>query len=213
VNVDETSQVLQELILFGQKASEAGLMDSTCGNASIRHGAEHMAISGSGSALAKLAPEDVCIVSLEDGSRVSGPPPSMESELHRQCYRARPAIGAILHCQSRAATLLACRVDPPQSLDFIPEVSAYVRAHAYVPFALPGSDDLARGVGDALADPDVTVIQMVNHGQVVVGATAGKVVRRATFFELACWMATQDSNLQTIPPDAVRALRDYARDV
>jgi L-fuculose-phosphate aldolase len=135
----------------------------------------------------------------------------MEVEIHRRAYGARPGTEAVLHCQSRAATLLACHREPPASLDFIPEVPAYVRRHAYVPYHNPGSSELAGAVCGALEDPEVTVVQMTNHGQIIIGAGPEEVVRRATFFELACWMAAQGLPLGTIAEEDVRALRDYGR--
>lgn len=210
--MDHEPHVLQ-LIAFGRATVQAGLLASTCGNASVRIDEQHIAISASGAELGALGPEHVAIVSLAQGERLLGPTPSMETDLHRRAYLLRPRTGAVLHCQSRAATLLACMVDPPRNLDFVPEVPAYVRLHAYAPYAPPGSPALAEAVEQALGDPAVTVVQMVNHGQVVIGGTWQKVVRRATFFELACWMASQGRALRTIPEDDARALRKMTKDV
>lgn len=202
-----------ELIEFGRAAAEAGLLASTCGNASLRLGEDRLLITSSGSELPRLRPEEVTVVSLADGAVLVGGKPSMEVDLHRRAYLARPLARAVLHCQAPAATLLCCMREPPEALDLIPEVSAYVRAHARVPFALPGSAELAASVGRALEDPEVTVVQMDNHGQVVIGGSAGAVLRRATFFELACSMAARGVPLRAIPEDAVRKLRGYSRDV
>ena len=111
------------------------------------------------------------------------------------------------------ATTLACAVDPPDNLDFIPEVPAYVRRHAYADWALPGSDALADAVGRALADPEVTVVQLRNHGQLIVGVDVGDVIRRGTFFEMACSIAASGLRLQTIPEVDAAALRALTRGV
>jgi len=205
-------ELFDGLIRFGGEVANAGLLSSTCGNASLR-GEGRAVISGSGSDLERLTVADVAVVDLADGRHLSGPEPSMELEIHRGVYRARAGVGAVLHCQSRAATLLACAEDPPRSLDFIPEIPAYVRAHAYVPYHGPGSEGLAGAVCRGFEDPEVTVVQMVNHGQVIIGSTWQKVVRRATFFELGCWMAIQGLRLHTIPEEDVEILRGYSRDV
>lgn len=204
---------VNELIRFGRAAAEEGLLISTCGNASLRLDAERIVISASGSELRCLEAPQVAVVRIADGGHLEGPRPSLETDLHCAIYRVRPGVQAALHYQSRAATLLACQIDPPSDLNFIPEIPAYVRAHATVPYASPGSGDLARSVASALDDPDVTLIQMRNHGQVVVGATWTKAIRRAVFFELACWMASQGVALQTIPHADVLRLRQEARDV
>jgi len=203
----------EDLIEFGKAVAGGGLVESSSGNVSVRLDAERMLVSASGCELGALTREHVSVVALKDGSVMQGPEPSLERELHRRVYTVREAVQAVLHCQSRAATLLACREDPPANLDFIPEVPAYVRAHAYVPYATPGSEELADSVARAFEDPEVTVVQMRNHGQVIIGSTWRKAVRRAAFFELACWMAAHGEPLEAIPPDQAALLRTYARDV
>jgi L-fuculose-phosphate aldolase len=203
----------EDLIEFGKAVAGGRLVESSAGNVSVRLDAERMLVSASGCELGALTREHVSVVALEDGSVIKGPEPSLERELHRRVYTVREAVQAVLHCQSHAATLLASRKDPPANLDFIPEVPAYVRAHAYVPYATPGSEELADSVATAFEDPEVTVVQMRNHGQVIIGSTWRKAVRRAAFFELACWMASRGEPLETIPPDEAALLRAYARDV
>ena len=200
-----------ELVEFGRAAADAGLLQSTCGNASLRLDEHTLLISASGSTLARLKRGDLARVRLEDGTPLDGPKPSMETVLHRRIYRLRPEVGAILHGQSRSATLAACMESPPTCLDFVPEIPAYVRAHAYVPYAQPGSETLAAGVEAAFREPEVTVVQMVNHGQVIVGATYPDVLRRGAFFELACFIATQGHATRTIPPEDAAAVRNYCR--
>ncbi len=200
-----------ELVRFGRAAGEANLLVSTCGNASVRADAG-IAISASGSRLAMLQEADISLIDAQ-GALVLGPRPSMESDLHRAAYLVRPSIGAVLHCQSRAATVLACMRNPPASMDYIPEIPAYVRRAAYVPYFAPGTTELAEAVARALADPDVTVVQLRNHGQVIVGATWQKALRRAIFFELAAWMHLQGFELNEIPKAEADALRSADRDV
>jgi len=203
----------EALLQLAHGAATSGLLASTCGNASVRLGDGRMLITGTGASLMTLTRTDIAVVTLSDGAHIDGPCPSMETGFHRRAYLERPRAGAVLHCQSRAATTLACMVDPPRDLDLIPEVPAYVRRHAYADWALPGTDALAQAVGRALADPEVTLVQMRNHGQVIVGATWREVLRRGVFFEMASSMAVSGLPLRTIPEADARALRGLARDV
>jgi ribulose-5-phosphate 4-epimerase/fuculose-1-phosphate aldolase len=213
VKTPDTEEAIDDLIELGSAVGEAGLAEATAGNVSVRLDEARMLLSATGCELGALTTADVAVVALKDGNVIEGPEPSLERELHRRVYTVREAAGAILHCQSPAATLLACRDDPPTNLDFVPEIPAYVRAHAYVPYSMPGSEPLAESVARAFEDPEVTVVQMRNHGQVVIGSTWRKAIRRAAFFELACWMATRDPSLRTIPSEDAARLRAYARDV
>ncbi|PKN55379.1 MAG: hypothetical protein CVU56_21590 [Deltaproteobacteria bacterium HGW-Deltaproteobacteria-14] len=201
------------LVRFAHAAAASGLLASSCGNASVRVGADHMLITAAGSSLASLGRGQIALVSLADGAHAEQPRPSMEVGFHRRAYRDRPLARAVLHCQSRAATTLACAVDPPANLDLIPEIPAYVRRHAYADWAPPGSDALSEAVGRALVDPEVTVVQLRNHGQVILGATWQAAIRRGVFFELACSIATSGLPLRTIPEADAAALRALARDV
>ncbi|TNF32249.1 MAG: class II aldolase/adducin family protein [Deltaproteobacteria bacterium] len=202
------------LVRFAHAAAESGLLASTCGNASVRVGPDRMLVTASGSSLATLTRADIALVSLADGAPEGGPRPSMEVGFHRRAYRERPQANAVLHCQSRAATILACAVDPPANLDFVPEVPAYVRRHAYADWAPPGTEALADAVGRALAaDPAVTVVQLRNHGQVIVGGSWQAVIRRGVFFEMACGIATSGVAVRPIPDADAQALRDLCGDV
>ena len=201
------------LIQFGQAVLREQLSTSTCGNVSVRLDANRFVMSASGAAVGCLALDTLVIVALRDGVRLAGPKPSIEAELHRRAYLARPHVGAVLHSQSPYATLLACAENPPDDLDFIPEIPMYVRRFAQVPYAAPGSLALAESVTAAFADPEVTVVQMRNHGQVILGATWQDVVRRGVFFERACWMAQQPRPLALIPPEESAELRLKARDI
>jgi L-fuculose-phosphate aldolase len=202
-------QALHDLREAGRAAHAAGLIAGTSGNLSLRLGPERVAITGTGTSLGALALGDLAIVRLADGARQSGPKPSLETKLHLMAYRTRADVACVLHCQSKSATLLGCMREPPTCLDVIPEVPAYVKKHVTVPFALPGSDALEASVGQALSDPDVLVVQLRNHGQIVVGPSIAAVLRTATFFELAAWIVTQGHALHTIEPAHAVALRQY----
>jgi len=198
---------VSELVAFGAAAVSSGLLASTCGNASSRIEPDTMLITRSGATLGALTEEDIVVVRISDGRVMHGVRPSMEVDIHRRAFIARPQANAVLHCQSRRATLLACMADPPENLDLIPEVPAYVGRHAYAPYARPGSEDLADGVLEALTDPQVTVVQMISHGQVIVGRDWREVIRRGTFFEVACDIAASGLSLRTIPESEAAVLR------
>jgi ribulose-5-phosphate 4-epimerase/fuculose-1-phosphate aldolase len=206
----DDSRVKSELQAFCRVVATRGLLASTCGNASLRADPDHFVITASGAELGTLGPEAICCLPVAGGAAPgSGPRPSMEAELHRLIFFAHPAVNAVLHCQSRAATVLACMARPPLDLNFVPELPVYVKEHAYVPYFNPGSEDLARAVCAAFEAPDVTVVQMKNHGQVVIGRDYHDVVRRATFFEFACDIALGAQGLDRISPAEVALLKRY----
>jgi ribulose-5-phosphate 4-epimerase/fuculose-1-phosphate aldolase len=195
------------LIKLGHRARAEGLLLSTCGNASVRADTDRILISASGTELGLLERCDVALINIADGSASGGIRPSSEHPLHRYIYQRRPELEVILHCQSRAATVLACMENPPENLDLIPEIPAYVKAFRYVAYAPPGSDSLAREVAQAFSDPAVGIVQMQNHGQVVAARSAEAAIQKALFFELAAWMHLQNPELRRIPEAEAARLR------
>ncbi len=208
LDMDEAARLLE----FARAAAEARLLQSTCGNASLLTAGDGFLISASGTELAGLRSSALAVVSLA-GQLLSGPRPSVETALHRRIYELRRDARAVLHYQSPSATVLACMERPPLNLDYILEIPAYVRSFALIPFYLPGSLELAAAVGEAFDDPDVTIVQMRNHGQVAIGATWQEAIRRAIFFELASWLHLQGHRLHRIDPDQAEQLRRAAREV
>ena len=83
-----------------------GLVVLTWGNASgIDRDAGVVAIKPSGVDYSTLRPEDIVLVSLEDGTLVSdGLNPSSDTATHLALYRSFPEVGGIVHTHSRAAT-------------------------------------------------------------------------------------------------------------
>ncbi len=217
VRAPRVADVVTRLVDAAREAREEGLLVSTSGNISARIDAGAIAISAARSRLGRLCADDVLTVSIAGGAVVADPPagerrPSRETPMHTSVYREFAAVGAVLHCQSPAATVLACRGGPTPALDVIPEFPVYIRRVATVPYLPPGSGALADAVVDALRTPGVRVVQLANHGQLVIGDTAEQAVERATFFELACrlfLLSGADTPLQRFTPEELAQLESY----
>ena len=159
-----------------------------------------MAIKPSGVDYASLKPEDIVVVSLEDGRTVDGRlRPSSDTNTHLELYRAFPGIGGIVHTHSTFAAGWA------QSGRAVP---IYGTTHAdHLPTDIPCtefmSDERVRGnyeteTGRLIADHfrrnglDANEIQMVlaaGHGPFTWGVTAEKAVYNARVLEELCKMA------------------------
>ena len=164
--------------------SEKGLVRASSGNLSLRTKPGVMQITPSGLWLGSGEPFSLVEVNFETGNFTGTP--STEWPLHAEIYKVRPDVEAVLHCQSPYATSLACSpVD--FDLNVIPEIPYYIKEYRRIPYSKPGSNLLAGNVAWVLREvTHVSVIQMQNHGQVVIGDSLEDVVKKATFFELAC---------------------------
>lgn len=143
-----------------------GLVVGTAGNVSTRRDAEHFFISPSGTRYDALRPEDVALVDLQ-GRWQGERRPSSEWRIHRDLYRARPQIGAIVHTHSREATALACTGRGIPAFHYMVAAAggADVRCAPYRPF---GTQALSEAALVALVDRRACLL--ANHGVLCVGA-------------------------------------------
>lgn len=110
------------------------------------------------------------------GSRVA----SSEWQLHTEIYRARPEIGAVIHCHSISATgISALRIGIPAFHYMVPALGgADIRCAGY---AIYGSAELAREAVRALEGR--TACLLANHGVVACGADPGDALEAAVMVE------------------------------
>ena len=95
---------VEALAAFGRFAAQRGWIAATSGNFSCRLDAGHALITRTGIDKSAIGAADVAVVPL------AGPIPaglSAETPLHVARYRAAPAIGAIVHVHTVAATVLS----------------------------------------------------------------------------------------------------------
>ncbi|AWI09406.1 class II aldolase/adducin family protein [Ereboglobus luteus] len=102
-----------------------------------------------------------------DGTREGLHPPSSEFPFHREIYRRRPDIKAIVHAHPGALVAFSiCRL--------IPDTRVQVLAHAvcgkiaYAAYACPGSEELGRNIAETFAG-GADCVMLENHGVVIGG--------------------------------------------
>lgn len=95
---------VDEIAAFGRFAAARGWVPATAGNFSRRIDARHVAVTRSGVDKGAIGPADVATLALD-----APIPPGMSAEapLHLARYRTDPAIGAIFHVHTVAATVLS----------------------------------------------------------------------------------------------------------
>ena len=97
---------VDEIAAFGRFAAARGWVPATAGNFSRRIDARHVAVTRSGVDKGAIGPADVATLALD-----APIPPGMSAEapLHLARYRTDPAIGAIFHVHTGAATVRSRR--------------------------------------------------------------------------------------------------------
>lgn len=214
-NVREISmdQSFEELLLeFAGRAHEIsrkGLVNCSSGNLSCRLSDSEMLISKTGTWLEKLMVDEISVVNIQHGKIRNEVEPSGEWKLHTAVFRKRADVNVVLHFQSPAATSLACLAEKPD-YNAIIEVPLYIGNVPHLPFLMPGSDQLAEAVAEQSTHSNV--IQMGNHGQVVLGKSFDEAIERAVFFELCCTIILNTGNrYHPIPAEFIPQLKNYRK--
>jgi L-fuculose-phosphate aldolase len=147
------------------KAMDArGLNRGTSGNVSVRCG-EAMLVTPSGVPASALAPDQMVLVQADGSTAADALKPSSEWRMHQQILHRRPDAGAVVHCHSRHATILACAGRPIPALHYMVAVSGGSSVPV-APYATFGSAELAEAVVEALDGRYAAL--MANHGQIAV---------------------------------------------
>ncbi|WKE64138.1 methylthioribulose 1-phosphate dehydratase [Gallaecimonas kandeliae] len=100
----------QSLLRYCNQAAARHWLPATGGNLSVRIAADRCLITASGVDKASLTENDLVTVDLQ-GKVVAGPKPSAETLVHCALYGSDPAIQAVFHTHSVAATVLSRKVE------------------------------------------------------------------------------------------------------
>ncbi|MBE3572622.1 MAG: class II aldolase/adducin family protein [Moorella humiferrea] len=167
-------QLRDELIAVCHEVYRRGFSSGSGGNISVRiPDSDYVLIKRSGCSLGRVQAVD-CILIDMDGNLVEGRgKPSKEINFHLGIYRCRPEVGAIIH--AHPPYTIAC-ANTYESLPLVTvSARAYLKQVPNIPFAQPGSAELARLVIEQYQGTRINTITMVEHGAV----TAGKDLQEA----------------------------------
>jgi L-fuculose-phosphate aldolase len=159
-----------------------------------------------------LRPSDVVRVRA-DGTREGLHPPSSEFPFHREIYKRRPDIKAIVHAHPGA--LVAFSI-----VRRLPETRVQTHAHAlcgkieYAAYACPGSQELGDKIAEAFAG-GADCVMLENHGVVIGGRDLAEAFQRFETLEFVAHTVIKASSLgtlRTLPAGVLtgQAVPDYA---
>jgi ribulose-5-phosphate 4-epimerase/fuculose-1-phosphate aldolase len=204
---DETA-LRAEMCLWARSMFERGLTPGSSGNLSARL-ADGFLVTPTGSCLGFLEPERLSKLDAE-GKHVSGDAPTKEVPLHLAFYKARPQAGGVVHLHSTYATALSClaHIDPQNALAPItPYAIMQVGAVPVLPYAPPGSAELAGPVGEAAKN--AAAVLLANHGPVVSARSFRAAVMAAEELEETAKLIllTRGMQVRQLTPEAVAELQ------
>ena len=154
------------LIAACRELTHRGLTYGTSGNVSVRYDERRFFVSPSGMDYAVLQADDVPLMDL-DGRWFGRRRPSSEWRFHRDIFRSRHDVGAIVHTHSPQATALACTGRGIPAFHYMVAVAGGrdIRCARYYAF---GTQELSEAVLAALKDRKACLL--ANHGVIATAA-------------------------------------------
>lgn len=200
----------QQIIQITNDLFDSGHLTATGGNVSATSSeGETIWITPSGLYKGDLTEED--LVHIEpDGSIIEGrQKPSIEYKMHFNAFAARSGTSGAVHTHSPIATAFGiCN----QKFDPINTDAVFLANTETVPWFMPGSQELAEAVGDALGRSRGCIMQ--NHGLMAVGKDLRKAATRAMLIEetakIQLYMGQFGGEVTLLPEAAVKQLSKVA---
>jgi len=201
-----------ELVATMQRIYRYRMTTTSGGNLSILDPSGDIWITPSRVDKGGLQPSDVVCVH-PDGSRSGLHAPSSEFPFHREIYRRRPDIKAIVHAHPGALVAFSiCRL--------LPDTRVQSHAHtvcgrmAIAPYACPGTAELGERIAETFATGADCVL-LENHGVVIGGRDLREAFQRFETFEFVAQTiikARQLGALKVLPPEhlAVETMPAFA---
>jgi len=109
---DRFTACASAIVRAGHFAAARGWVPATSGNFSMRLDPGHLAITESGADKGTLGAHQVLVVDRAGKPLEAGRRASAETALHWEVYEREPAVGAVVHTHSLAATVLSRAVAP-----------------------------------------------------------------------------------------------------
>ena len=123
--------------------------------------------------------------------------PSSEIEMHLEAYRQREDIGAIIHAHPPYCT--ACSMASISLTEMLlPELAIYIGPVPTVPYATPGTPELAKAVSPYLADHNAFLL--MRHGVLVLGKDLEDTFNRLEQLEYIAHVAYLVGSMGSVGP-------------
>ncbi len=161
------STLRADIVEVGRRMYARGYTASNDGNISVRLGSDRLVMTPKSVCKGFMTPDMMCITDL-DGKKLQGDrDPSSEMLMHREVYRQRPDVQAVVHAHPPTATGFAV-AGIPLDRAVLAEVIATLGSIPIAEYATPSTRELPDAVRKYIKAHDGMLL--ANHGALTVGA-------------------------------------------
>ncbi len=162
------SELRLALVECGRICYDRRLLTSNDGNLSVRLGEDHILITAAGASKGRLRLEDLIVIDLVSGMLRPGTQavPSSETPMHREVYRQRSHVRAVIHAHPVFATALTV-AGLPFPADMLPEAVVHLGHVPVTDYAQPSSPEDADAIRPLIGSHDAIILR--NHGALTCG--------------------------------------------
>ena len=204
--VASTLRLRRQISEVCRRLYDRGLIAGQDGNVSVRVAPDRILVTPAGMSKVDVTAADVVEIGADGGHRRGRGRASSEVAVHLRIYRRRPDVTAVVHAHPPTATGFAVAgegFDAP----VLPEVIFLLGRVPVVPYAMPGTEQLAEEFEPFVADHDAFL--MANHGAVTVGRSLLEAHQRMESLEHAArivLVARTLGRVNALAPNDVEAL-------
>lgn len=173
----------EQLVEYGKKLVDTGLVQGTWGNLSLRLDEEYMLVTPSGLDYTRLTAADMVKVRIDTLEYEGELKPTSEKSLHAAIYERRPEVCAVIHTHSRLCSVFAAARRPVPVRD--PEMKKiFGSCIPLAKYALPGTGALKDNTVSALAQGWGCI--MSAHGMITCGRSIEDAFEHCLQMEACC---------------------------
>jgi L-fuculose-phosphate aldolase len=171
----ESTRAAAAILACGRRLDALGFAPATDGNVSARIGPDLCLVTPAGREKGSLEEDELLVVDLEGRVVKGAGRPSTETPMHLLCFRRRGDVGGVVHAHPPVATAFAA-AGVPLDAPVMPEIVLTVGAVPLVPYATPGTEDLARALEPWVDRHDAFLL--ASHGVLTLGRDVREALHR-----------------------------------
>ena len=206
----DTAALRRDIIAAANRLGPSGLSHGKTGNVSARCDGGFL-VTPTGMPYPRLTPDSIVEVGMDGTPAPGSLVPSSEWRFHRDIYREKNDVDAIVHAHSPFATALACANLEIPAFHYMVAVAGGDNI-PLAPYATFGSQELSEHVVAALALRRACLL--ANHGMIATGPTLDAAYELATTVEELArhyWLTLQLGTPTVLTHEQMRSVHERFR--